>query len=137
MNPSRFVQSFDFSAFQETQPSTPLPGLQLDVQLADIQTSTTELRDAIMDIRRSDGALMNEIVTRDSLAPGLVDELSSETGAAESAASAAAAAASALEVELTANELEATLETLSASGGVSDWGTFDEEPFVSLDWGTF
>lgn len=136
-NPSRYTPSYDFSDFEETQPSTPKPGVQLDSQFNDISASTTELRDAIIDIRRSDGALQNGIVTEDSLAAGLLDTLSSETGATEAAASAAAAAASAVSAALNAAELEATLETLSASGGVSDWGTFSEAPTVSLDWGTF
>lgn len=69
--PSRYVQSYDFSSFQVDLPSTPLPAVQVDIQFADIQTSTTELRDALGDIRRSDGGLVNGIVTADSLSGSL------------------------------------------------------------------
>lgn len=143
-DPTRYVASYDFSAFQENQPSTPLPAVQIDVQFADIQTSTTSLRDAIRDIRRSDGALVNGIVTEDSLAPGLVATLTAQTNVAAAAASAVAAAGSAAEAAASAenaassaNDISSTLETLSASGGVSDWGYFSEAPTVTLDWGTF
>src|SRR3569832_1206724 len=94
-NPPRFTPPFDFSDFEEVQPNTPKPGVQLDACFDDLSEVTTGLRDAIIDIRRSDGALQNDIVTEDSLAPGLLDALSSETEAAEAAASAAAASASA------------------------------------------
>lgn len=67
-DPTGFNQSYDFSDFQDDNPSTPLPAEQVDIQLADIETSITSLRSAIMDIRRSDGALQNGIVTVDSLA---------------------------------------------------------------------
>jgi hypothetical protein len=142
-NPSKFTQSYDFSAFQENNPSTPLPAVQLDVQLADIQTSTTELRDAIIDIRRSDGALQNEIVTEDSLAPGLVDTLTAQTGADAVAASAAAAAASADEAEAATEEnlalqttLNAAIEALETSGFYGDYGFITDTPGPPTDYGS-
>lgn len=46
-------------------------GTQLNVQLQKVQASSESQAAAIADVRRSDGALQNEIVTRDSLAPGL------------------------------------------------------------------
>jgi hypothetical protein len=143
-NPSRYVVSYNFSAFQETQPSTPLPAVQVDVQLADIQTSTTELRDAIMDIRRSDGALMNGIVTEDSLAADLLDQLLAESRADEAAASAAAAAASADEAEAATEEnlalqttLEAAIDAFENNGFYADWGDWHSEPGASSDWGNW
>jgi hypothetical protein len=143
-NPSKFTQSYDFSAFQENNPSTPLPAVQLDVQLADIQTSTTELRDAIMDIRRSDGALMNGIVTEDSLAADLLDQLLAESRADEAAASAAAAAASADEAEAATEEnlalqttLEAAIDAFENNGFYADWGDWHSEPGASSDWGNW
>jgi hypothetical protein len=143
-NPSKFTQSYDFSAFQENNPSTPLPAVQLDVQLADIQTSTTELRDAIMDIRRSDGALMNGIVTEDSLAADLLDQLLAESRADEAAASAAAAAASADEAEAATEEnlalqttLNAAIDAFENNGFYADWGDWHSEPGASSDWGNW
>jgi hypothetical protein len=142
-NPSKFTQSYDFSAFQENNPSTPLPAVQLDVQLADIQTSTTELRDAIMDIRRSDGALMNGIVTEDSLAADLLDQLLAESRADEAAASAAAAAASADEAEAATEEnlalqttLNAAIEALETSGFYGDYGFITDTPGPPTDYGS-
>ena len=66
-DPSKYTPSYDFSAFQGTQPQTPLPAVQLDVQLADIEQSTTELREAVKDIRNPDGTLRDGSVTMDSL----------------------------------------------------------------------
>lgn len=70
-NPTKYTQAYDFSDFAADNPSTPLPGTSLDVELAAIQTSIGEAVDAIADVRRSDGALANGIVTADSLAADL------------------------------------------------------------------
>lgn len=71
-DPSKYTQGYDFSEFQDANPSTPVPASSLDNELANISQSTEELRDAIMDVRRSDGALKNNIVTRDSLSSNLL-----------------------------------------------------------------
>jgi hypothetical protein len=142
-DPVRFVFSTDFSAFEENNPNTPKSGVQLDVQFMDLQTSTTSLRDAILDIRRSDGALKNGIVTEDSLASGLVAALTAQTGAdavnaavlvaeghaddAEDAAFDAVQAANALE------DIKALLE----SGGLwTDYGSITETATSSSDYGS-
>lgn len=136
-DPSRYLQSYDFSAFQENNPSAPLPAVQVDVQFADIQTSTTELRDAIKDIRRSDGALVNGIVTEDSLEAGLLATLTAQTGAdavaedaAEAAASAAAAAASELILETIADLLG------DGSGFFADYGSITDATASATDYGS-
>ena len=141
--PARYVPSYDFSDFQEAQPSTPLPGLQLDVQLDDISTSTTELRDALGDIRRSDGALVNGIVTEDSLEAGLIDTLTAATDVAAAAASAAAAdasadaaAASAEAAAVDAQVLETIADLLEAGGYYSDYGLITEAATSSTDYGS-
>lgn len=136
-DPSRYVQSYDFSAFQENQPNTPLPGVQVDVQLADIQTSTTELRDAIKDIRRSDGALMNEIVTEDSLAPGLLNTLTSAADAAALAAEGYAedAAESAESIAVAVTSLAAAQEAFETGGIYGDYGFITDPPGSSTDYG--
>jgi hypothetical protein len=132
-NPSRFTPPFDFSDFEETQPNDPKPGVQLDACFDDISVSTTELRDAIIDIRRSDGALQNEIVTEDSLAPGLLDLLSSETGAAAAAASAAEAAASAASAALDASQLAIVADLIAANSYYLDDGLITEAASSAYD----
>lgn len=142
-DPVRFVPSYDFSDFQEVQPSTPLPGIQLDVQLADISTSTTELRDAIKDIRRSDGALVNGIVTEDSLEAGLVATLTAQTGAdavdaavVEAEAAAAAAAATAAENQSLQTSLDAAIAAFGTGGFYGDYGLITDTPGASTDYGS-
>jgi hypothetical protein len=70
-DPAKYTQSYNFSGFASANPDSPLPGTQVDVQLEAIEASTTELRDAIKDIRRSDGALANGIVGPDQLSSAL------------------------------------------------------------------
>ena len=70
-SPTKYTQAFDFSDFAADNPSAPLPGTRVDIELAAIQASSDEVVDAIADVRRSDGALKNGIVTADSLAADL------------------------------------------------------------------
>src|SRR5258708_5797297 len=70
-NPTPYVVSYNFSNFQANSPSTPLPAPKLDNELARIAAAIAEAVTAITDIRRSDGALNNGVVTFDSLALGL------------------------------------------------------------------
>lgn len=79
-DPSKYTQGYDFSNFADSNPTTPLPGDRLDNELANISASTDELRLAVMDIRRSDGALKNGIVTADSLSPSLTSVTGSWEG---------------------------------------------------------
>lgn len=71
-NPTPYDLSYDFSAFATVNPTTPLPGTQVDVQFQALQLTTDEIIDALADVRRSDGALKNGVVTPDSLSAGLV-----------------------------------------------------------------
>lgn len=141
-DPSRYEVSYDFSAFEETSPNAPKPGVQLDVQFADIQTSTTELRNAIKDVRRSDGALQNGIVTEDSLHVDLLVSLLAQTEADQAAASAVAAAASATAADVSADaaaesvaSLETVAEILAEGGFYAHWGDWHSEPGLSSQWG--
>lgn len=79
-DPTKYTPSYDFSDYQASSPSTPLPGAQVDIQFQALKTTTDEAIDAIKDIRRSDGALKNGIVTADSLAPGVLNGVIGETG---------------------------------------------------------
>ncbi len=71
-DPLRYDPSYDFSDFQESNSDSPLPGVQVDTQLADISTAIADHRNAIMDVRRADGALANGSVGPDQLADSLV-----------------------------------------------------------------
>lgn len=66
-DPTKYTPAYDFSAWQSSNPTKPLPGNQVDNELANVALSVDEAIDAIKDIRRSDGALNNQIVTPDSL----------------------------------------------------------------------
>lgn len=76
-NPDPYEPEFSFSGFQATDPASPLPGNQVDNELANIAESLGETITGLNQIRRADGALQNDIVTLDSLAP----EVSSKLGA--------------------------------------------------------
>lgn len=71
-NPTAYTPSYDFSAFAEANPATPLPGDRVDIELAALELTTDELIAALANIRRSDGALANGIVNADSLSADLV-----------------------------------------------------------------
>lgn len=124
-----------FSGLQSANPNSPLPALQLGVQLADLQTSKTELRDAIMDIHRSDGALVNCIVTEDSLDENLIETLTASTGADEVTASAAATAASAAAAATSAATLASEFAVIEDLGALGDWGLITEAVGETLDYG--
>lgn len=69
--PTAYVPSYDFSAFQTSYPTTPLPGDKVDIEFAAVQTTLDEILYNLALIQRDDGALANGIVTQDSLADNL------------------------------------------------------------------
>jgi len=66
-NPTKYAPQYSFSGFQAQSPDRPLPAMQLDNELQNIANTAGETIDALATIRRSDGQLVNEIVTVDSL----------------------------------------------------------------------
>jgi hypothetical protein len=66
-DPIPYVVTYSFSGFQATSPASPLPAPQVDDEYANIATSIGSLVAGLMDVRRSDGALKNGIVTIESL----------------------------------------------------------------------
>lgn len=70
-----YEPQFDFSDFQSTNPTRPLPGHQLDVELWNISDDVTGLRTDLKKIQRSDGALNNGIVKFETLAPDVIPRL--------------------------------------------------------------
>lgn len=77
MPPRTYDKTTSFNDYATNNPSGPLPGAQLDVEFANIENALDDLEAARALIQRSDGALKNGIVTKDTLAAGLVDELTS------------------------------------------------------------
>lgn len=66
-NPTAYTRYEDYSDFQSNNPNTDLVGASLDIDYDRIKTSLDSVIAAIEDVRRSDGALVNSIVTADSL----------------------------------------------------------------------
>lgn len=73
---------FSFTGQSRSQPGGALPGDRVDAQFADHAAAITSTQDALDEIRRSDGKLANGIVTKDSLAPELLVNLSDDLKAA-------------------------------------------------------
>ena len=67
-DPTAYSRRYNFTGFQVSSPTTPLPADQLDVELDAIATAVAEAVAAIIELRRSDGgALQNGLVTEDAL----------------------------------------------------------------------
>lgn len=74
-DPTKFVPGFDYSDFEQSNPTLPKPGAQLDNDFANIKQTTDQTIDALKQIRRSDGALKNGIVTPDSLSAAALQQI--------------------------------------------------------------
>lgn len=111
-NPRPYVPGFDYSNFEAANPTKPKPGNQLDNDFNNIKATTDDLITGLGNIRRSDGALVNGIVTVDSLADDIADQIIDEVdervleAVAEAEASAAASAQSAFESAVSAADSE-------------------------------
>lgn len=66
-NPNPYTPSYSFSDWQSSNPAKPLPAPMLDNELANISSSLNFTISSLADIRRSDGKLVNQIVTFESL----------------------------------------------------------------------
>lgn len=89
-----YVVTSDFSTYQASNPSAPLPAGSLDIELSNIATTISELRERIAMIQRDDGALANLTVGDDQLAASLEATLQAYADAAAADAAAAATSAS-------------------------------------------
>lgn len=67
-NPPIFQPGFNYSNWQATNPTKPLPAQQVDNDFANAARSVNQAISAIGDVRRSDGKLKNGIVGPDALA---------------------------------------------------------------------
>lgn len=77
--PTPYSLSYDFTAFQSGSPTTPLPADKIEIEYNNLSTTTDEIIANLGVIQRSDTALANEIVTRESLAPDVVLGVTSPT----------------------------------------------------------
>lgn len=66
-NPNPYIPSYSFSGWQSANPAKPLPAPQVDNEFANVSSSLNATITALNQIRRSDGKLINQIVTFDSL----------------------------------------------------------------------
>jgi hypothetical protein len=62
-SPTRYELSYDFTAFQASDASTPLPADRIEIEFNNIDTTTDEIIDNLGLIQRTDGALANSVVT--------------------------------------------------------------------------
>lgn len=71
-NPEKPVIAYSYTGFQASLGDGSFPGTQIDADFAELVTSVDQTIDALGDVRRSDGALRNGIVTPESLSAGLL-----------------------------------------------------------------
>jgi hypothetical protein len=89
-DPTKYTTEYSFSGFQATNPDDPLPAASVDNEFANLENSIDEIVEAIKDVRRSDGALKNGIVTEDSLSADVAAEIGSVASLANREATEAA-----------------------------------------------
>lgn len=146
-NPVPYVQDYNFSAYQATNPDRPLPADHIDAQFEMIENASGAVVTALEDIRRSDGKLVNGIVGIEALDPTILDTLTGGTTAAAAAAAASAAASAASAVQsgiyagnsaasaVLADAARARAESISYFASAEDWGFQDNTITDSQDWG--
>lgn len=75
-DPTAYTPGYSFTGFQGSAPDTPLPANHVDAELASIAAKILELVNAVKNVRRSDGALKNAIVTLDALSTDVLNAVS-------------------------------------------------------------
>ena len=113
---------FDFSDWQSTHPTQPLPGTNIDAEFQQGYDTSNNIMDRLAMIQRDDGALVNEIVTLDSLHPEVLQEMEDlVSDASDSAAAAAAAEAAAQAAQAAAAASQAS--ALASANSANDAAT--------------
>lgn len=131
-DPTDYTPEYNFSGFQANSPLSPLPATKLDAELANISTAIADHASAIEDVRRSDGALKNNIVTYDSLSKSLQLTFDPTNGDAVAAAIAVAqAAAAAASGSSTSAATSATNAATSAAQAAASAGSVNLTLFLS------
>lgn len=77
--PTRYTPSYNFSDFQASSPSTPLPADKVDVQFNLLKNTTDEICNNLAAIQRDDGRLANQVVTPESFSPAALIAISGFT----------------------------------------------------------
>lgn len=67
--PTPYTRQFNFTNFQTSNPSDPLPGNQIDAELNAVKQTSDQTRVNLAKIQRDDGALANDSVGSDQLKP--------------------------------------------------------------------
>lgn len=70
--PTAYDRQFDFTQHEAESPSEPAPGVSLDAEYNAIRLTLQGVLANLVKIQRDDGALKNELVTLDSLAPAVL-----------------------------------------------------------------
>jgi hypothetical protein len=76
--PTPYTLSYDFTAFQAANPTLPLPADKHEIEYNNIALTTGEIIANLGMIQRSDGQLLNGVVTFDSLSSTVKALLGSE-----------------------------------------------------------
>lgn len=74
-----YNRQFNFSNFQALNPATPLPGVNVDIELSSIKVTLDALNSNLNLIQRSDGQLANQSVGPQQLQPSLLTGISPPT----------------------------------------------------------
>ncbi|MCP3417794.1 hypothetical protein NLM16_27165 [Bradyrhizobium brasilense] len=130
--PQPYTPDYSFSGYQANNPTAPPPGSNLDAQFAQIAAFSASIVAALNDLRRSDGALKNQIVTFDSLAQALqllVDPTNGQL-VADAVATAQAAQASAT-MSASAAATSETNAANSAAAAAASAGSVNLSAYLS------
>lgn len=76
--PTVYERQANFTSYEASNPASPKPGASLDAEFNAVKTSIDETQDRLAEIQREDGALVNGIVTLDSLAASVTALLTLE-----------------------------------------------------------
>lgn len=129
--PQGYVVSYSFGSSQANSPATPLPGAQVDNELGNVSASITSIISALGSVRRSDGALANNIVTYDSLALSLQLTVDPTNGTlVANAVIGAQASATAASGSATAAATSATSAASSATAAATSAGSVNLTNFL-------
>jgi hypothetical protein len=80
--PPIYTRGYSFTTHSVQQPSVPQPGDKIDQELDDIATCIASGLTAIQGLVNPDGSLRFGLVTRDTLQPGLLDDIELDAAAA-------------------------------------------------------
>lgn len=98
--PEKYTRLFDYEGYQNANPTRPLPGVRVNIDLNDLKRVTSETIDFLGTSLTSSGTVKPNTIGLDQLTAEAIGELAGGTGTAvllEAEASAAAAEASATE----------------------------------------